>query len=164
MNYTTAKLVLSCLFNIKTLLTSLHFTLLHFSLVNFPPEETFGQFDLSISYHYIIQTATCSTALTHPRLHKSKSKLYYDRQSVGQSVLVSGTHLAPATNFSPVFLIIFRQLRVCWSGAHSLTRGRVCNLQCNDESSISSYIATIRMAAWEASNGHLPNITHVEGL
>jgi hypothetical protein len=31
---------------------------------------------------------------------KSKSKLYYDRQSVGQSVLVSGTHLGPATNFS----------------------------------------------------------------
>jgi hypothetical protein len=26
--------------------------------------------------------------------------LYYDRQSVGQSVLVSGTHLGPATNFS----------------------------------------------------------------
>jgi hypothetical protein len=31
---------------------------------------------------------------------KSKSKLDYDRQSVGQSVLVSGTHLGPATNFS----------------------------------------------------------------
>jgi hypothetical protein len=30
----------------------------------------------------------------------SKSKLSYDRQSVGQSVLVSGTHLGPATNFS----------------------------------------------------------------
>jgi hypothetical protein len=29
----------------------------------------------------------------------SKSKLYYDRQSVGQSVLASGTHLGPATNF-----------------------------------------------------------------
>jgi hypothetical protein len=29
-----------------------------------------------------------------------KSKTYYDRQSVGQSVLVSGTHLGPATNFS----------------------------------------------------------------
>jgi hypothetical protein len=31
---------------------------------------------------------------------KSKSKLYYDRQSIGQSVLVSGTHLRPATYFS----------------------------------------------------------------
>jgi hypothetical protein len=29
------------------------------------------------------------------------SKLYYDRQSVGQSVLVSGTRLEPMTNFSP---------------------------------------------------------------
>jgi hypothetical protein len=26
--------------------------------------------------------------------------LYYDRQSVGQSVLVSGAHLGPAINFS----------------------------------------------------------------
>jgi hypothetical protein len=31
---------------------------------------------------------------------KLKLKLIYDRQSVGQSVLVSGTHLRPATNFS----------------------------------------------------------------
>jgi hypothetical protein len=31
---------------------------------------------------------------------KLKLKLVYDRQSVGQSVLVSGTHLGPATNFS----------------------------------------------------------------
>jgi hypothetical protein len=27
-------------------------------------------------------------------------KLIYDRQSVGQSVLVSGAHLGPSTNFS----------------------------------------------------------------
>jgi hypothetical protein len=31
---------------------------------------------------------------------KLKLKLIYDRQSVGQSVLVSGTHLGPVTNFS----------------------------------------------------------------
>jgi hypothetical protein len=31
---------------------------------------------------------------------KLKLKLIYDRQSVGQSVLVSGAHLGPATNFS----------------------------------------------------------------
>jgi hypothetical protein len=30
----------------------------------------------------------------------SKLKLYYDRESVGQSVSVSGTHLGPATNIS----------------------------------------------------------------
>jgi hypothetical protein len=29
-----------------------------------------------------------------------KLQLIYDRQSVGQSVLVSGAHLGPATNFS----------------------------------------------------------------
>jgi hypothetical protein len=33
----------------------------------------------------------------------SKSKSHYDRQSVGQSVLVSGAHLGPVTNFS-IFL------------------------------------------------------------
>jgi hypothetical protein len=31
---------------------------------------------------------------------KLKLKLIYERQSVGQSVLVSCTHLGPATNFS----------------------------------------------------------------
>jgi hypothetical protein len=30
---------------------------------------------------------------------KLKLKLIYDRQSVGQSVLVSGTHLGPLTDF-----------------------------------------------------------------
>jgi hypothetical protein len=38
---------------------------------------------------------------------KSKSKVYYDRQSVGQPVLVSGTHLGPAANSSPLAVIIF---------------------------------------------------------
>jgi hypothetical protein len=33
-------------------------------------------------------------------LFRLKLKLKYDRQSVGPSVLVSGTHLGPATNFS----------------------------------------------------------------
>jgi hypothetical protein len=33
----------------------------------------------------------------------TKSKLYIDRRSVGQSVLVSGTHLRPATKFSSSF-------------------------------------------------------------
>jgi hypothetical protein len=38
---------------------------------------------------------------------KSKSKLYYDWQSVDQAVLVSGTHLGPATNFFPFCLWLF---------------------------------------------------------
>jgi hypothetical protein len=100
MNYTTAKLVLICLFNIKTLLfTSLHFTLLRFSLVSFSPEETFDQFDMSISYHSLTLKV------------KVKSYIMTDGQSASLSVLgltvsrpvylVSGTHLGPATNSSP---------------------------------------------------------------
>jgi hypothetical protein len=38
---------------------------------------------------------------------KSKSKSYYRWQSVGQSVLESGTHLGPVTNFSPPFFDYF---------------------------------------------------------
>jgi hypothetical protein len=54
-------------------------------------------------------------------------KLNYDRQSVGQSVLVSGTHLGPATNFS--FSLKFSLDSCgCYFVAPSLTRGRVCNL------------------------------------
>jgi hypothetical protein len=50
------------------------------------------------------------------------------KSSVGQSVLVSGAHLGPATNFSFLLEISFRQMRVCYFVAPSLTRGRVCNL------------------------------------
>jgi hypothetical protein len=41
----------------------------------------------------------------------------------------------------------------------SLTRGRVCNLQCNDASSISSYIATDILSA-SSSWCRAPNRTH----
>jgi hypothetical protein len=47
----------------------------------------------------------------------------------GQSVLVSGTHLWPATNFLLLSLIIFRQLRICWCGAPSVTRSRICSFE-----------------------------------
>jgi hypothetical protein len=60
-----------------------------------------------------------------------KLKLIYDRQSVGQSVLVSGTDLGPVTNFFSLLEIFFRQLRICYFVAPSLTRGRVCNLLYN---------------------------------
>jgi hypothetical protein len=39
----------------------------------------------------------------------SKSKSHYDRQAVGQSVLVSCSHLGPATNFSFSLRFSFRQ-------------------------------------------------------
>jgi hypothetical protein len=51
-------------------------------------------------------------------------KLIYYRQSVGQSVLVSGSHLGLMTRF----LLSLWRLRVSWYGASSLTRGWVCNL------------------------------------
>jgi hypothetical protein len=62
---------------------------------------------------------------------KLKLKLIYDRQPVGQSVLVSGAHLGPVTNFFFILEISFRQLSVCYFVAPSLTRGRVCNLLYN---------------------------------
>jgi hypothetical protein len=59
-----------------------------------------------------------------------KMKLIYDRQSVGQSVLVSGAHLGPVTNFS--FSLKFPSaICVCYFVAPSLTRGRACNLLYN---------------------------------
>jgi hypothetical protein len=62
---------------------------------------------------------------------KLKLKLIYDRQSVGQCVLVPGTHLGPVTNFFSLFEIFFRRLLVCYFVAPSLTRVRVCNLLYN---------------------------------
>jgi hypothetical protein len=62
---------------------------------------------------------------------KLKLKLIYDRQSVGQSILVSGANLGPVTNFSFAMKFFCRQLRLCYYVASSLTRGRVCNLLLN---------------------------------
>jgi hypothetical protein len=65
------------------------------------------------------------------RLGELKLKIIYDRQSVGQSVLEPGIHLEPVTNCFSLLEIFFRQLRVCYFVAPSLTRGRVCNLLYN---------------------------------
>jgi hypothetical protein len=51
---------------------------------------------------------------------KPKSKLCYDRRSVGQCVWVSSTHLGAKTRF----LLLSNSF-----GVPSLTRGRVCRLQ-----------------------------------
>jgi hypothetical protein len=74
--------------------------------------------------------------------YKSKSKSQYDRQSVGQSVLVSGAHLGPATNVSPWdFLLDSCCLLFC---TPSLTRGRACHLSvsvfCQYQSIVSHYV------------------------
>jgi hypothetical protein len=65
---------------------------------------------------------TCTTPYA-----KSNSKLSCDRRSVGQSVLVSG-HIRTRDQFFFLLEIFFRQLRVYYFVAPSLTRGRVCNL------------------------------------
>jgi hypothetical protein len=44
-------------------------------------------------FHFVVVT------ICHSCEVKLKLKLIEDRQAVGQSVLVSGTHLGPATNF-----------------------------------------------------------------
>jgi hypothetical protein len=62
---------------------------------------------------------------------KFKFKSIYDRQSIDQSVPVPGTHLGPVTNFFSLLETFFRQLRVCYFVAPSLTRRRVCNLLYN---------------------------------
>jgi hypothetical protein len=56
---------------------------------------------------------------------KLKLKLIYDRRSVGQSVLVSGSHLEPMARF---FSVLYWQLLVSCCGELSLTRGWICNL------------------------------------
>jgi hypothetical protein len=53
-----------------------------------------------------------------------KLKLSYDRRSVSQSVLESGSHLESMTKF----LFSVRQLPVFLCGASTLTRERVCNI------------------------------------
>jgi hypothetical protein len=53
-----------------------------------------------ISMHLVHQNVLPDEAVIESIYFRSKSKLYYDRQSVGKSVLVSGNHLGLATNFS----------------------------------------------------------------
>jgi hypothetical protein len=68
----------------------------------------------------------------HPQL-TGLSELYYDRPSVGQSVLVSGAH-------DHIFITV-RQLRVSWSRTPSLTRGRACLLLCTIYLHFTCYLA-----------------------
>jgi hypothetical protein len=60
----------------------------------------------SVGNHYAVLDATTIRHLDTERCGlilstvEMKLKLIYDRHSVGQSVLVSGAHLGPLTNFS----------------------------------------------------------------
>jgi hypothetical protein len=60
---------------------------------------------------------------------KSKSKLYYNRQSVGQSVLVSGTHWDPQPFFPFSLYIFFDSFGFVDVRGPSLTRSSVCTFQ-----------------------------------
>jgi hypothetical protein len=71
----------------------------------------------NFSWETIMEEASFETS-------RFKFKLIYDRRSVGQSILLSGSHLEPMTRF----LFSVWWLRVSWCGAPSLTRGWVCNL------------------------------------
>jgi hypothetical protein len=76
----------------------------------------FVEWNYDASRHYNLCHKSIQQAKSLTPMFKSKSKLHYDRQSVGQSVLVSGTR---DQIFPHLSLIILRQLRVCWCGALS---------------------------------------------
>jgi hypothetical protein len=56
--------------------------------------------DISVKYFNISRNVMLVIVVILPIVWKLKLKLIYDRQSVGQSVMVSGTLLGPATSFS----------------------------------------------------------------
>jgi hypothetical protein len=123
-----------------------HGTHEHISLSLFlrpAPPNLMGQIPVFISPRNSV-TQLNRQALGFPTC-KSKSELYYDGQSVGQSILVSSTHCGAATNFFPLLLNFFRQLRVCWCGAPSLTRSQVCTFQ---------FLPGINSAAFLRSESH----------
>jgi hypothetical protein len=90
-----------------------------------------------------MKTLFTSLYFTSPGFSKVKSQSYVTTDS--QSATLSWCQALiwdPWPIFPLLSLIIFRQLWVCWCGVPSLMRGQVCNLQCDDASSITSYIAT----------------------
>jgi hypothetical protein len=89
------------------------------------------------------------TVKSSPRSNSSHS-----RGSVGQSVLLSGHHLEPATNYSFTSMEnIFRHLRFSSCGALSLTRGRVCSLTVQPLPGLASVIT--RRSKSRRPSGHI---------
>jgi hypothetical protein len=78
--YTTAKLVLSCLSHYKRKNFSLHFALLHFSFVSLSPER---KKHTHFSLHFI---SGFPNLVNSCQLLILKSKSHYDRQSVGRQL------------------------------------------------------------------------------
>jgi hypothetical protein len=81
---------------------------------------------LELTLILILTRSVPSGALQITNSYRSRSQveLSYDRRSVGQSFLVSRSHLEPMTRC----LFSVWQLRLSWCGTPSLTRGWVCNL------------------------------------
>jgi hypothetical protein len=91
--------------------------------------------------------------LETPPTWKARSRIY-----ISQEQLEIEVTLRPTVS-RPVRLGVLEQVTRCYiylsenyflyflCRAPSLTRGRVCNLQCNDASSVSSYIATDGLSA-----------------
>jgi hypothetical protein len=97
-----------------------------------------GQSDRHLQYHILHRVCfknNFETILLFRVTEMSKS--HYDRQSVCRFVLVS------CPFWSRCYIYLSNNYFLYFScKAPSLTRGRVCNLQCNDASWISSYIET----------------------
>jgi hypothetical protein len=81
--------------------------------------------------HVFVGKGTCFKSLClakiaglHIQTHRLKLKLICNLRSVGQPILMSGSHLEPMTRF----LFSVWRFRVPWCGAPSLTRGWVCYL------------------------------------
>jgi hypothetical protein len=77
------------------------------------------------AFRFCLHSFLCRTAYKLSNDWVWTELLYYDRRSVGQSVLISSPHLGLMTRF----FYTVRHLRVCWYGVSSLTRGRICLLQ-----------------------------------
>jgi hypothetical protein len=78
---------------------------------------------LQFSVYFIYLQVESSPKIIHSCAStKPNSKFFYERQSVGQSAFVLGTHLWPTTRF--LWLS-----RVCWYGMPYLMRGLVCSLK-----------------------------------
>jgi hypothetical protein len=66
---------------------------------------------LDSDWTYLLLPLACkASAWIAQKTPKSKSKSHYDWQSVSHSVLVSGAHVGPVTNFSFSLKFSFRQL------------------------------------------------------